>query len=213
MRHVNTTSFIYDLPFGRGKRFGSGMSKVADGVVGGWRVSSIVSIHTGLPYYVASGADNENTGSGLGFLIDPANQIADPMKAGPVAANPSAGCQTTISHGGLAADATRTRESWFNPCAFAVPALGTMGNISKNKYSGPGFRDFDMAAEKDFKIRESLKLQFRTEAFNLFNHTNFGVPSFPYGLSPSLAGGAATGELTGAANGAREIQFALKLVW
>lgn len=109
------------------------MPKGADAIIGGWRVTGVISLRSGLPYFVISGQDNENTGHLLGFLLEPANEVSDPQPA----------------------SFTPTRQHGFDPNAFAVPALGTMGNISKDKYVGPSFQNVDLAPEKDFSIRES----------------------------------------------------------
>jgi hypothetical protein len=70
-----------------------------------------------------------------------------------------------------------TTSCWFNPTAFALPAAGQFGDAGRNILRGPGFAQFDLALQKGFKLTEGAKVTFRAEAYNLFNHPNFAVPS------------------------------------
>jgi hypothetical protein len=177
---VNTTSFVYDLPIGRGKKYASSMGRVPDTIIGGWETSGIINIRSGIGYSVLAGSDVANLG------ID-AGQVAQILSA----AVPSGFNQT--------------RTAWFNTSAFQLPVAGTLGNSSRNFLIGPAYQDVDFALMKNFRIVERLKLQFRTETFNLFNHTNFGNPT------NSLAS-ANFGQIL-SANSSRQIQFGLKLLW
>jgi hypothetical protein len=184
IRHVNQTSFVYELPFGKGRKLASGVPGVVDQFIGGWRLSGIVTLHTGLPFYVLAGQDIENTGNGLGFLTEAAQMVSDPVPSG----------------------FKQDREHWFDASAFTLPAFGTIGNHRKNSLSGPGYQNFDISLAKDFRIKESLGLEFRSEFFNAFNHTNFGMPR------NSLSNPSTLGQILNA-SAARDIQFALKLHW
>jgi hypothetical protein len=177
---VNTTSFVYDLPVGRGKRFGSAMGRIPDQIIGGWETSGIINIRSGIGYSVLAGSDVANIG------ID-AGQVAQILSA----AVPSG--------------FTQTRTAWFDKSAFQLPVVGTLGNSSRNFLIGPAYQDVDFALLKNFRIVERLKLQFRTETFNLFNHTNFANPT-------SSFNSANFGQIL-SANSARQIQFGLKLFW
>ncbi len=86
-----------------------------------------------------------------------------------------------------------------------MPAFGTLGNLSRDALTGPAFQQFDLAAMKDFRLKETVGLQFRAEFFNAFNHTNFANPVATL-ASPLL------GQIT-SSFAARDIQFALKLHW
>jgi hypothetical protein len=184
IRHVNQTSFVYELPFGKGRKFASSIPGVVDQFIGGWRFSGIVTLRSGLPFYVLAGQDIENTGNFLGFLTEAAQMVSDPVPSG----------------------FKQSREHWFDPAAFALPALGTIGNQRRNSLSGPGYQNFDLGLAKDFRIKETLGLEFRSEFFNAFNHTNFGLPN------TSLSNASTLGQILGA-SAARDIQFALKLHW
>jgi hypothetical protein len=180
---INTTSFVYHLPFGRGRRFGSNIGGIPDQIVGGWEGSGIISIRSGFPYTVMAGSDVANLG------IDPGEvgEIVSPA---------------------VPSGFTQTRAAWFNTSAFQLPAFGTLGNSSRNFLNGPASQNVDFGLMKNFRIRENLKLQFRSEFFNVFNHTNFGNPDSSLADVPS----GNFGQIFGA-YGSRQIQFALKLLW
>ena len=178
---VNTTSFVYALPFGRGKRFAANAGGVLNQVIGGWETSSIITFRSGLGYSIIIGQDIANIGDVSG------NQTANAVSA-PV---PSSFNQT--------------RAAWFDPAAFQLPAFGTLGDSRRNFLLGPAYQNVDLALTKVFPIKERLNLQFRTEFFNLANHTNFQNPD------NSLAS-STFGQVL-AAYGSREIQFALKVRW
>jgi hypothetical protein len=118
--------------------------------------------------------------------------------------------------------------NFLNPAAFATPAPGTFGNLPRNALSGPGFKQVDMIAVKRFRITETTNFEFRTEVFNIFNHTNFANPSatlnnalsasfqpgMPY--TQSLAGSTfgllrSTVNRTVGLGSNRQIQFAFRL--
>jgi hypothetical protein len=182
--HVNTTSFLQQLPFGKGRAIGGKSGKLVDAIIGGWQLSGIISIRSGLSYHVLSGVDTGQTGNSIAASTERANIVGSPVPSGFV----------------------QNRDHWFDPAAFAVPAFGTLGNLSRNSLIGPAFQNVDVNFAKDFAIHERLKLQFRAEMFNLFNHVNFANPN------ATLGNRALLGQITGA-YAARDIQFALKLHW
>ena len=100
---------------------------------------------------------------------------------------------------------TKTPTQWFNPAAFAVAPPLQFGNASKGIIQGPHSIDLDAAAMRDFKLMESLNLEFRAEAFNLANHANFADPN-PFIDIPSVAG-----SITSTTTTSRQLQLALKL--
>ena len=95
---------------------------------------------------------------------------------------------------------------WFNPAAFAVPAPFTYGNSARNLLFGPGFFNWDAAVFKQFSISERLRLDFRAEVFNILNHPNFGLPA------SNISVPATAGRITSASD-ARNVHFALKLLF
>ena len=144
------------------------------------------------------------------------NQVGDPYVAGPVAANPDPNCQKTISQGGRAADATRTITSWFNPCAFTAP-FGAFGTFPRNALRGPSVYTMDLSLSKSIPISERFKVQFRMEAFNVFNIQNWNTPENA-NLTINSTGStiaAGVGKISTLAQGTtpRQIQFGIRLTY
>jgi hypothetical protein len=154
-----SVSYVYQLPLGRGLHFGKGWSGALNNVLGGWRSSGIVAARSGLPFQVATSSDIANTGTSS----QRADQIGSPLPSG----------------------FTQTRLHWYDPTAFANPASFTFGNETRHNLGGPKSVNVDFALMKDFKFSEEKFFEFRAEAFNLFNHTNFSNPSATVG-SPNL---------------------------
>ena len=146
-RHWATGNYIYDLPFGKGRKWGNSVTSVADKMISGWRLAGLTTFGTGEPYSV------NFTSTTVGWPSSRANIAGDP--------NP----------------ANRSITQWFNPAAFAVPAPYTYGNSARNMLFGPGAFTWDSAVFKDFGITESVTLNFRAEFFNILNHPVFGLPA------------------------------------
>lgn len=178
-------SSVYALPFGKQRKFLGNASGIEQALLGGWNVGTIIALNSGAPFEVLAGADVTNTG-------DP-SQRAERTGADPYAV---AGGQHV--------------SQWLNPAAFAEPAPYTYGNQRRNDLVGPAFKNVDFNVSKDFALTETARLQFRSEFFNFFNHTNYGNPN-----NNVLSGG--FGAITQTANGGlytgREIQFALKVLF
>jgi len=155
-------------------------------------------------------------GSGVAFSwngngLNRPNQIADPHQAGPVLANPNTGCHTTVSQGGLAPDRVGTLAAWFNPCAFDHAPDGELGNSNRAPLYGPRFVNTDLSFIKHFPLPyESMRLDFRAEFFNAFNHAQFYLPGGSSGIQDVNAF-SSLGVISGTVNNPRVIQFALKL--
>jgi hypothetical protein len=194
---------IYELPFGHGKHFMGGATGVANQVVGGWQIANILSLSSGNWYTVLDSNGNfANADGGAGGVSQRPDQIADPNRAGPVAANPTC----------VAPDRIHTPAAWFNTCAFVDPALGSFGDVGRNTVQSPGYKTWDFSVFKFFHTSEKTDLEFRSEFFNLPNHTNFlFADSGPQnGNNATVLGAPQFGSLT-AARPPRQIQFALKL--
>ncbi len=141
---------MWELPFGRGKTYLNG--GVAAAVLGGWRINSLASFLSGLPFSVsASGTSLNMPGS-----TQRANQVLPNVQI----------------LGNIGATA-----SYFNPLAFAPITTATFGNAGFNDLRGPGAVNMDFSVSRDFPIKERLKAQFRFEAFNFTNTPHFGLPS------------------------------------
>ena len=176
-KHVLSAYAVYELPFGRGKRFGHDMPAVANAIAGNWSINPIVSLHSGFPLALY-GPDNSGTGS----------PSPRPNCNGPVH------YPKTVSSAGM---------QWFDPGAFSAPAPGTFGNCpAQGPVIGPTYKDFDISLQKNFLFTERMRLQFRADFLNAFNHANLGAPAHSVG-SAGLG-------LTNTSQDAREMQFALK---
>ena len=145
-RHVFNTSTVYETP-----QFANNVLRK---LAGRWQVSGIVRIMSGSYFNVAAGTDRALTGA--------PNQLGVQLLADPYMANKT--------------DLWSNNNLYLNPAAFAIPALGTYGNMGTNAIRGPGSIRIDMGLSRTFQIRERQSLQFRVEAFNLPNHLN---PSNP----------------------------------
>jgi len=185
-RHIFTGSYVYELPFGTGRRFLAQAPSILNHLAGGWAVSGITQYRTGAPINVTLGYDNVN--SGFPFFLRPNRVLGQPAR---------------IS---VAGDKTR---GWLNPQAFAAPAQYVYGNLGRNTERGPGFGNWDLILFKNFALHgERMKLQFRTEFFNAFNNVNLGNPSASAPtIDPNF------GRILGTQNAARQIQFALKFLF
>jgi hypothetical protein len=195
-----TASILYDLPFGKGKRFGGNWSGPTNTILGGWEVDVIEKATTGFPLFVV---DNNRTGSNFQFngnSLNRPNQVGDPNKAGPVAANPTCAAPSEV----------HTLAHWFNPCAFEDAPNGELGNSNRAPLYGPRFVNTDLSFIKHIPIREDIKLDFRAEFFNLFNHAQFFLPGDGTGMQ-NIDSTSSFGVITQTVNNPRLIQFALKL--
>ena len=154
--HRAVVSYLYDLPFGRGQRYGSGWSKAMDAVLGGWTVGGINSFLTGFPMNLSVRGNPSGTG---GFNLDRPNVVGEWRISG----------------------AERGPDRWFNTAAFARNDPYTFGNAGRNILEAPGTIKFDLALHKNFQIKERMRVQFRAEAFNAFNTPIFDGPNLQVG--------------------------------
>jgi hypothetical protein len=214
LNHQFTASILYDLPFGKGKQFGNNWSGPVNAAFGNWEVDVIERATTGFPLFVVS-----SNGSGVPFSwngnnLNRPDQISDPHKAGIVAANPDPACQILDSQpNGRAPERVGTLQNWFNPCAFAPAADGKLGNANRAPLYGPRFVNTDLSLIKHFLLPyEGMRLDFRTEIFNLFNHAQFFLPGDSTGMQ-NLSSSSSFGKVTQTVNNPRLIQFALKLTF
>jgi outer membrane receptor protein involved in Fe transport len=178
-RQILSVNYVYELPFFRTQTGFVGKA------LGGWQFSGISSFNAGSPFTVTSSGTDPGA---LGFLGTSA----------------SGGRPDLIAKASLIPSA-RTRLQWFNPLAFALVPTGVTrpGNSPRGVIVGPGYQKWDMTLSKRFKFTERMDLQFRAEAYNVFNHTNF------LGLSTAF-GGATFGQVTSTRD-PRLVQFAFKL--
>lgn len=208
---------VYELPFGKGKSWLH--SGPLSWVLGNWQANYIFQARSGQPYTLRVTGDPANlTGSGgvgaqnfTGYGRP--NIVADPFKAGPVAANPDPLCQLTVSQGGKAADQVHTSQTWFNPCAFTVPS-GAFGNLGRDAFRGRPVYNMDVSLFKSVPLpREGMSLQLRFESFNVLNIQNWDTPTTQSSDSGLTVGNKAFGRITTLAHDPRQMQFGLRFIF
>ncbi len=200
LRHRLSISYLYELPFGRGRTFMNSANGVTDAILGGWQIGGIFTLQTGEAITAVLSGDVSNTGS---FSPRP-NQIHNPNDFSYI---PDMSTFTDVY--GCTPN-KQTLQCWYNPFAFAIPDLAPgqnsahqFGNSRIGNLRGPDLIDSDFVLQKTFHIHESQALEFRAEFFNLFNHPNFGLP----GTNPDVPGG---NTITNTSTDNRQIEFALK---
>jgi hypothetical protein len=196
-----TASVLYDLPFGKGKKYGGSWGSAANAVFGNWQLDVIERATSGFPLFVVDSADESGTFfSYNGNTFQRPNQVGDPNKAGDEGG--FSGCPTKI----------HTLQNWFNPCAFAKAQLGELGTAARAPAYGPRFVNTDFSVIKDFPfLHEGMGLQFRAEFFNLFNHAQFFLNGVGGTGEQDINTPSSFGVLNNTVNNPRLVQFALKL--
>ncbi|HEV3042084.1 MAG TPA: TonB-dependent receptor, partial [Candidatus Angelobacter sp.] len=179
MRHQVVVSMIWQPDYY------TGGNQVLRNVLNGWSISPILKVHSGFPFTVANGADANLDGNNN----DRAQLIGDPF---------SGACPNGTPVG--------STQCWINTAAFArnVPVNGNPvdGNSPRNFFNQPGYKDLDLAIFRTFKIRESVNLQVRGEAMNVFNMINLNAPN-------ATVGTANFGTIT-SAQATRQLQLGLR---
>jgi hypothetical protein len=186
--HVVHASGSYDLPFGRGRMFMRSANLLEQVVLGGWGTNYIVTYQSGQPFTI-------------GCLTPTTTYF---------------GCNANKVPGVSVTANSHTISQWVNPAAFAAPPTAT--TLGQSDYSplggaseqarGPSFYNIDASVFKEFPLREAMRLQFRAEAYNLFNHAQFANPS-----SGNAVGNTNFTVISASRNQPRILQFALKLYY
>ena len=178
-RHRFVTNFLYQIPFLTNSE---GWIHTA---FGGWQVGGIWTLQSGAPFTVNLSTDVANNGEPL----------SAPSQRPNLTCNPNSGPKTTAQ--------------WFNTACFTLPAPFTYGNAGRDIVTGPGLDDFDATLQNEFPVRENIKLQFRLDIFDFFNHPNFNPP---IGAGRMFSTSSIFGSITSAQD-PREMQFSLRLVF
>ncbi len=176
-------SYIYEIPFGRGRQFGSNANKLADALLGGWQFNGITMFGTGTPLAITA----SNTAGIFNIVTRPNNNGRSAKLSGPV---------------------DQRLDRYFDTSVFSQPAAFTFGNLGAalSDVRTDGTRNFDLSVFKQFKPAEFLRVQIRGEMLNAFNTPRFGSPNT--NVTSTSFGVVAT-----QANAPRQVQFGLKLLW
>ena len=188
VRNIAVIDSSYELPFGPNRQFANGTSLRAK-LAGGWTADTIVTLQSGFPFTPQLSYNPSNNGDSK----NPVRPFANPD-----------------FHGSAILDKP---SQWFNPAAFLAPPPGSgfYGNLGRDSLAGPSLATWDFSMLKDTPLHERVSLQLRAELFNLLNRANFNTPNLvvftPSGVSPTA------GLVTGTSTTARQVQFAMKLLW
>jgi len=161
-------------------------------IIEGWQLSSVATARSGSPFSVQDGFDQVGMNDQAGQPGERPNLVSGRSN------NPIVG---SVSE-------------WYDPSAFALQGAGFLGNLGRNTLTGPKFVDFDLALAKNIQIKENMRIEFRGETFNIFNHPNFGLPGqlLFSGIGPNGNGipNPTAGQITNTISTARQMQFALR---
>jgi hypothetical protein len=190
VRQTFHVSVVYELPFGPGKPY-LDRPGIARALLGEWEVTSIIGGRTGLPV-------NITIDRSASAVPDGVTQNQRPNLLPGVPLTPPGGSTTA---------------EWINPAAFAVPAPGTFGNAGRNIARGPGIWQADVSIGKRFPLRERAALEFKAQAFNLFNNAQYGAPQSDFSAGPGNFGAILSTVNTGPVGSGtpRQIQLMLRL--
>lgn len=197
VRHRFVASFVYDLPWGPGRRYGGNLSGVTGKLLEGWQLGGIVTLRSGQPF-----TPQFPGGTVAGFRFPRPDVIRNPN---------------------LPSD-QRDPARWFDAGAFREPPLAVEaqalipgshlpGNAGRNILEGPGFKNVDFTLQKVTSLGESVDLQFRAEFFNIFNHPNFDLPDRNFVPGPGGVNANPNFGVVTSAKNSRQIQFGLKLIF
>ena len=183
IKHRFVISYLYELPFGRNRRFGSNASTLVNAIIGGWQFNGITTLQSGTPLQFTA----SNTAGIFGARTQPNNNGNEPRLDGPV-------------HERL--------DRYFDTSVYSQPPAFTFGNEPRFSpvLRAHGVRNFDLSLFKNFEIRTGMTAQVRIEALNAFNRVQFSAPNTSVTSS-------SFGVISGQANAPRQLQFGFKLLW
>ncbi|MCP5117081.1 MAG: hypothetical protein GY953_40165, partial [bacterium] len=176
-------SYVYDLPFGRGRRYGGGWNRPMDAILGGWQLNGILSLNSGYPLRMTT----SNTSQSFSSTLRPNNNGQSAKLSGRI-------------QGRL--------DEYFNTGVFSQPEPYTFGNTGRYlpDVRRPRVSNWDFSLFKNFNVTEKMALQFRAEFFNFTNSPNFGTPNMSFNSNQF-------GRITSQSNIPRQTQLGLKLLF
>jgi len=185
--HRVAINSMFQLPFGRGKRYGQNISPAADQIIGGWNITWVAYFQTG-QYFSPSFSD-----------ADPSNT------------NSWGGYPDRVCDGNRPADQRSVDSLWFDTSCFVNPPAGRFGNSGANVLEGPGMQTHNVTIGKNFKITERFQFDFMTLIGNIFNHPNFLAPSSDISTADAGIISSAQGDYSPERAGQRIIEIRLRL--
>ena len=189
--HMASINALYTLPFGRGQRYANDLSGFANHLASGWSLANIITLQTGFPLTPQLSYNPSNNGD----TRNPVRPFLNPDFHGPLVLGKA--------------------DQWFNPDAFLAPPnnSGFWGHAGRSIIPGPGLATWDFSVIKDTTLTERFRLQFRAELFNILNRANFNTPNLIIFTAGSASPSPTAGAITSTCTTARQLQFALKLLW
>ncbi len=189
----DTLSAVYDLPYGHGRRFGANSNALTNYALGGWQLTLINTVNSGLPININYSLASSSPLYGSDLVTYRPSRVA-----GQSLFAPSSARTRTISGGPIS--------GYFNNAAFALPTTAPYGNLSRNVLRSAPYYETDLGIHKAFPLlREGYVLDFRGEAFNVLNKVNLQAPNTTFG-------GSTFGQVT-TAYPARQLQLAAKFIF
>jgi hypothetical protein len=181
-------SYVLNLPFGKGKRFGNGLWGPVNKLISGWAVNGIAIFQSGFPLVLTTTTQNT---------------LATSFGAGTTRPNVVAGCDASINASSVSRVNSR---QWFNTACFTYPGNYSFGDEPRvdPHLRADGIKNFDFSLQKSTALRESVRLEFRAEFFNILNRVQFAAPV-------ETIGAANAGAVLTQANHPRQIQLSLRL--
>ncbi|WP_446744366.1 carboxypeptidase regulatory-like domain-containing protein [Silvibacterium acidisoli] len=188
VRNRFVSSYTWDLPYGRGRHFGSNLNRAADLLLGGWQMSGIVTLSSGTWFTV--------TDANANFANSDGQQRPDGVSGQKANGKPC------------------VAGTFFNTCAFTDPSEGSFGDVRLNSLRGPGLKNWDDALLKEFTVAGEKHFEFRAEFYNILNHPNmlFAAPG-PQNSNNATVYGSSSFGYTTAAGDPRQIQLGLKFYY
>jgi len=196
LRHTLSVNTLYQIPVGHGQRY-STKNGVLDYIVGNWQINNIFTARSGVPFSVYWGAsDLANTGNVSWAQYDRANLVGDPNKGScPARKDIPAGPVGSVN-------------CVFNISAFAAPAIFTFGNSGRDAFRSPKFWNLDTSIFRQFPFwGEGRRIEFRAEAFNIFNTVILGTPG------NDISNDSSFGKANKTANSSRQLQLGAKIIF